>query len=74
MEGGIYVASVLEKSYFCTGFFMFQALERMFQGLECTFQTMERTFHDLKYKKPRILKSKTTSYHKKRNEVWQIIS
>lgn len=60
MEGGIYVASVLEKSYFCTGFFMFQALER--------------TFHDLKYKKPRILKSKTTLYHKKRNEVWQIIS
>lgn len=56
MEGGIYVASVLEKSYFCTGFFMFQDLERIFQTLEHTFQSLERTFRDLKYKKLRVLK------------------
>lgn len=74
MERGIFVASVRGISYFCTGFFMFQTLERMFQALECMSQTLEHTFRDLEYKKLLVLKSKTTLYNKKRNEVWQIIS
>lgn len=74
MEGGIFVASVKGISYFCTGFLIFQNLECMFQNSEHKFQTLEHTFRDLEYKIPRIMKSKTTLYHKKRNEVWQIIS
>lgn len=56
MERGIFVAGVRGFSYFCTGFFMFQDLERIFQTLEHTFQSLERTFRDLKYKKLRVLK------------------
>lgn len=56
MERGIFVAGVRGISYFCTGFFMFQDLERIFQTLEHTFQSLERTFRDLKYKKLRVLK------------------
>ena len=50
MEGGIIVASVRGNSYFCTGFFTFQTLERIFQNLEHKFQTLEHTFRDLEYK------------------------
>lgn len=42
MGGGIFVASVKGNSYFCTGFIIFQTLERMFR--------------DLEYKNPRMLK------------------
>ena len=56
MERGIFVAGVRGISYFCTGFFMFQDLERMFHALERIFQTLERTFHDLEYKILRVLK------------------
>ena len=56
MERGIFVAGVRGISYFCTGFFMFQDLERMFHDLERMFQTLERMFRDLEYKNPRMLK------------------
>lgn len=56
MERGFFVAGVREISYFCTGIFMFQDLERMFHALERIFQTLERTFRDLEYKILRVLK------------------
>lgn len=49
MEGGIFVASVRGNSYFCTGFFTFQTLERIFQTVKHMFQTAKRTFQSLKY-------------------------
>ena len=51
MERGIFVAGVRGISYFCTGFFMFQDLERIFQSVKRMFQSLECTFQGLEYKK-----------------------
>ena len=57
LEGGIFVASVRGNCYFCTGFFMFQDLERIFQSVKRTFQSLECTFQGLEYKKDKGVRS-----------------